>query len=417
MVDRQLAIRYYPLPAYSSDRSPQVRLGVYADLVYRADNGGVSTDRAFILFIGALAERLDELVVFGRLEPRAGRAPYSLPEGIRFVPLPHYARVTSLGALLRSVAAARRTFASELERLDAAWVFGPHPIALEFARLAHRRRVPIVLGVRQDFPRYVAHRLPSARWAWAVPAAHTLEHVFRLLARRVPTVVVGEALGADYRRGPAQHLHVLGISLVRRSDVVTADVALKKDWSGELRLLTVGRLDAEKNPLLLPQILARLREEPAAWRLVAVGEGPLAGDVAARAAELGVADRIELPGYVSHADGLADLYSTSHAFLHVSHTEGLPQVLFEAQAAGLPVVATDVGGVAAALGDGERGLLVSPADADAAAKACERLRREPALRNTLIRRGLEFARRESMETQLDGLVAFLKAHIGTNRVD
>ncbi len=394
-----------------------MRLGVYADLVYRADNGGVSTDRAFILFIGALAQRLDELVVFGRLDPRAGRAQYALPEGIRFVPLPHYARVASVRDLLRSIVGARRAFASEVERLDAAWVFGPHPIALEFARLAHRRRVPIILGVRQDFPRYIAHRLPGPWWAWAVPTAHALEYVFRLLARRVPTVVAGEALGAKYRRGAAHHVYVTGISLVKRSDVVPADEALTKDWSGELRLLTVGRLDAEKNPLLLPEILANLRDESAPWRLLVVGEGPLAEEIEVKAAELGVADQIELRGYVSHADGLADLYYRSHAFLHVSHTEGLPQVLFEAQAAGLPVVGTDVGGVAAALGHGERGLLVTPADAAAAARACERLRREPDLRNTLIRRGLEFARRESMETQLDGLVAFLKAHVSMNRDD
>jgi glycosyltransferase involved in cell wall biosynthesis len=224
-------------------------------------------------------------------------------------------------------------------------------------------------------------------------------------------VVVGEALGARYGHGTTQRIHVTGISLVPRADVVAADDAVKKDWSGELRLLSVGRLDAEKNPLLLPEILARVREQSAAWRLVAVGEGPLAAGIETRAAELGVADGLELPGYVSHADGLSELYYKSHAFLHVSHTEGLPQVLFEAQAAGLPVVATDVGGVAAALGHGERGLLVKPADAAAAAQACERLRREPELRNTLIRRGLEFARRESMETQLDELVTFLRSQI------
>jgi len=388
-----------------------VRLGLYADLVYRADNGGPSTDRSFILFIGALAEHLDELVVFGRLDPKAGRAPYAVPKQIRFVPLPYYARVTATGALLRSAAGARRVFARELKGLDAVWVFGPHPIALEFARLAHKRRVPVILGVRQDFPRYIAHRLPSRRWAWAIPTAHALEYVFRLLARRLPTVVVGEALGARYRHGTAQRIHVTGISLVSRAAVVPAHEAVKKDWSSELRLLSVGRLDAEKNPLLLPEILARVREQSAAWRLVAVGEGPLAAGIETRAAELGVADGLDLPGYVSHVDGLSELYHESHAFLHVSHTEGLPQVLFEAQAAGLPVVATDVGGVAAALGHGERGLLVKPADATAAAQACERLRLEPDLRNTLIRRGLDFARRESMETQLDGLVAFLRSQI------
>jgi len=390
-----------------------VRLGIYADLVYRADDGGLSTDRAFILFITALAERIDELVVFGRLDPKSGRAPYALPGRIRFVALPHYARVTSIGALLGGIAGARRTFAAELEQLDAVWVFGPHPVALEFVRLARARRVPVVLGIRQDFPAYIARRLPSRRWLWAIPAAHALDHVFRLLARRLPTVVVGEALGRKYGGTRDGRVHVVGISLVRRSAVATVEDVVRKDWSGELQLLSVGRLDNEKNPLLLPEILARLRDARAPWRLVAVGEGTLAPAVAARAAELGVVDDLALPGYVPHGDALLDLYQRSHAFLHVSLTEGLPQVLFEAQAAGLPVVATDVGGVAAALGHGERGLLVAPANASAAAKACERLRRDPELRNRLIRRGIEFARRESIESQLDRLVGFLEVHLRT----
>src|SRR5207248_8131325 len=52
-----------------------VRLGIYTDLVYRTHGGGVSTDRAFVLFLNALGERVDELVLFGRLDPTPGRAP------------------------------------------------------------------------------------------------------------------------------------------------------------------------------------------------------------------------------------------------------------------------------------------------------------------------------------------------------
>ena len=77
-------------------------------------------------------------------------------------------------------------------------------------------------------------------------------------------------------------------------------------------------------------------------------------------------------------DGLLDLYRSSHAFLHVSWTEGLPQTLFEAFAAGLPVVATAVGGVPAAVGDAA--LLVEPGDADPPAAELLRLAGDEALR-------------------------------------
>jgi glycosyltransferase involved in cell wall biosynthesis len=386
-----------------------VRLGIYADLAYRADSDGVSTDRAFILFIAALAERVDKLVLFGRLDPRPGRAPYVLPERIRFVPLPHYARATDVAAMLRGLRAAQRTFAATIESLDLGWIFGPHPVALEFVRVARARRLPVVLGIRQDFPAYIARRLPNHRRAWAVPAAHLLEGSFRLLARRIPSVVVGDALAQHYRG----NVHVTGISLVRRNAVADVGEALGKGWLGDIRLLSVGRLDGEKNPLLLADVAAHLRRNDSGWRLIVVGEGALAPAVVARARALDADDTLELRGYVPHGEELWQLYRSSHAFLHVSSTEGLPQVLFEAQAAGLPIVATAVGGVPDALGHGARGLLIPQEDAVAAAIACERLRGEPELRARLIRNGLEFARAESMESHLDRLVPFLEAQLGT----
>jgi glycosyltransferase involved in cell wall biosynthesis len=382
-----------------------VRLGIYADLLYRADRDGVSTDRAFILFVAALAERVDELVVFGRLHQEPGRAPYALPDRIRFVALPHYERVTSVGPMVRRLGAAARRFRRGVGGLDVVWIFGPHPVAFAFVGVARARRVPVVLGIRQDFPSYIARRLPSRRWLWAVPAAHLLERSFRAL--RLPVVVVGEDLAARYRG----RVHVTGISLVPRAAVADTADALGKDWSGELRLLSVGRLEPEKSPLLLPEIVALLRRE-APWRLVVAGEGRLAAAVAARARELGVEDAVDLRGYVPHGDALFELYRSSHAFLHVSSTEGVPQVLFEAQAAGLPIVATDVGGVAAALGHGARGLLVPRGDAAAVVRACERLRRNEELRERLIRGGLELARTETTEAQLDRLIPFLEEALG-----
>jgi glycosyltransferase involved in cell wall biosynthesis len=72
-------------------------------------------------------------------------------------------------------------------------------------------------------------------------------------------------------------------------------------------------------------------------------------------------------------------------------------------------VATDVGGVSAALAHGERGLLVPPGSAGAAAEALERLERDESLRRRLIERGLAHACTETMDKQLDRLHDFLTA--------
>jgi glycosyltransferase involved in cell wall biosynthesis len=131
----------------------------------------------------------------------------------------------------------------------------------------------------------------------------------------------------------------------------------------------VGRIEPEKNPLLLADVLQLLRERDARWRLEVIGEGRDRSALERRAEELGVVDSLELTGYVEAGEPLWQRYRSSHAFLHVSLTEGVPSVLFEAQAAGLPVVATDVGGVRTIVEHGRTGLLVPPRDAPAAASA------------------------------------------------
>lgn len=388
-----------------------LRLGVFSGDVYWRSGDVVSTDVAFVRFVAGLASRVDELVVFGRLVAEPGLSTNPLPSNVRFVPLPHYRRLTHVRAVLRARSGSRRTFEAELRRLDAVWVFGPHPLAFDLVRTARHRGVAVFLGVRQDFPRYVRHRLTGAPRLWGIPAAYFLDRAFVRQARRIPTIVVGDGV-QRYRRGEGDVL-VTGFSLVRREDIVPLDEALAKSWDGELRVLTVSRLEREKNPLLLPAVLAGLRLREGRWRLVVAGDGPMRGDLERRAAQLAVRGAIDMRGYVSHGPALLDLYRSAHVLLHVSRTEGLPQVLFEAAAAGLPIVATDVGGVGAAVADSDWALLVPPDDAEAAIAALERLRTDVRLRRRLIAKALDHVQTETMDDQLDELVAFFRAHART----
>jgi glycosyltransferase involved in cell wall biosynthesis len=389
----------------------RVRLGVYSDLVYRRDGASVSTDLSFVRLPAALPPRVDEVVVLGRLDPQPGSAPYVLPaQGVRFVALPHYPSVWDVGGVLRSVRGSLRVFRGELRRLDAVWLFGPHPLALLFALVARSARVPVVLGVRQDYPAYVARRLPGRGWAWAVGAAWLLDAAWRLLARTSPTVALGRALAERYRAGPAPVL-ATGFSLVRADEVVPLHDALAKSWDGELRVLSVGRLDPEKNPLLLLDVIEGLRRRDPRWRLAIVGDGSLRGELEDTVAARGLADAVDVRGNVPNGPELWAEYRRSHVFLHVSLTEGLPQVLFEAQAAGIPIVATAVGGVAAALDGGRTGLLVPPRDARAAVDAVDLLRTGADRRNRLIAAGLAAVAGETIEAQLDRFAEFVRAAV------
>jgi glycosyltransferase involved in cell wall biosynthesis len=379
-------------------------------MAYQSDGHAVYSNRAFVRFIADLPPRVAELVLLGRLDPITGGGHYPLPaESVRFVALPFYRKISSVRQMLGAVRESCRIFSAELDRLDAVWVFGPHPMAVLFGWIARRRGKTLILGLRQDYPRYIAGRLPGRRWLWAVPVAHALNGAFRRLAKRAPTVALGEELARSYAVGGP--VLATGFSLVTEHDLTAIDDAVQKSWDGDRQVLTVSRLDPEKNPLLLLEIIAKLRSGDPRWRLVIAGDGPLRAQLEAEIDRRDLRECVEMRGEVPNGLELWSLYRRSHAFLHVSLTEGLPQVLFEAQAAGIPIVATDVGGVSAALNGGKAGLLIRARDADAAVAALRALAESPGLRRRLIAAGLERVGTETREKQLDRIATFVGQNI------
>jgi len=384
-------------------RGEAVRLAVYSDFGYRRADGRLWAELPVVAFLAGLAEHVEHLTLVGRLDPAPERWRHEVPAGVGFAPLPYYPSLARPADAARALGRSLRRFWRVLDSVDAVWLLGPHPLVPPFAVLAALRRRPVALGVRQDFPAYVRHRHPGSRGLHL--AALALEGSHRLLARRCPTVVVGGDLARRYRR--ARRLLGVVVSLVPAREIAGPELPAARAWDGELRVLSVGRLDAEKNPLLLAEVLAQLRWRDRRWRLVIAGDGPLAGALAARLRELGVADHAHLRGYVAAADELAGLYRSSHVLLHCSWTEGVPQVLFEAFAARLPVVATAVGGVAEAAGGAA--LLIPPGDARAAARALERLAGSPELRGRLTEAAAARARAHSLEAEAARVAAFLGA--------
>jgi glycosyltransferase involved in cell wall biosynthesis len=143
------------------------------------------------------------------------------------------------------------------------------------------------------------------------------------------------------------------------------------------RIIGIGRFAYPKDFTTLLEALARV---PGPCHMVLVGDGPALPAVAAAVQKEGLSERVELLG--ARAD-IPELLSLSDVFVLSSRSEGFPVSILEAMAAGLPAVATDVGGVAEAVEDGETGFLVPPADSEALARALERLVSDADLRRRL----------------------------------
>jgi glycosyltransferase involved in cell wall biosynthesis len=185
---------------------------------------------------------------------------------------------------------------------------------------------------------------------------------------------------------PAEKIAVVpyGFDLDRRVRSDAATRARKRAEAGAdtdaFVIGWAGRLTAIKRPLDLVRAAAAVEGS----LLVLAGDGDLRGDVAALARELGVPERVRFLGYV---DDIGDWYAAFDAFLLTSLNEGTPVVAIEAQAAGVPVVATDAGGTRTVVADGETGFVVAIGDVDALAERLRRLRDDDALHARLAANG------------------------------
>src|SRR3954451_3393229 len=379
-----------------------MRLAGHTDAPYHRIDGAIHGEHAFTLFLLELASRLDGVVAVGRLDPAGDRGRYPLGSKVEFDPLPYYESLIHVRQVFRAAVGSLRRFWRLLGRVDAVWLLGPSAMQMGFLVLAVLRRRRIILGVRQDTRAYIANRHPEKRWVRIV--AFAMDAVWRASAMVCPVVVVGPELARNYRHAPA--LLEISASLVAQRQIVPVKQALARPYDSEpMRVLSVGRLEEEKNPLILADILAELSRDSDDWRISVCGEGPLRDPLADRLAALGLRADADVLGSVPSGPRLGSLYRDSHMFLHTSLTEGLPQVLLEAFAAGLPTVATDVGGVRQAVGDAV--LLVPPAEPDAAARALKTLRADSTARRRLVAAGNRYVTDRTIDRECDRVAAFM----------
>lgn len=147
------------------------------------------------------------------------------------------------------------------------------------------------------------------------------------------------------------------------------------------RILFLGRLCEGKGIFLLLEALAQLSRRHPEAHVVCAGDGDHA-TVRDAAKRLAVEDRVEILGWID-SKRKAALLATASVFALPSFAEGMPMSILEAMSAGLPIVATPVGGVPDAVADGEGGLLVPKGDPSALRDALGALLADPKLREAM----------------------------------
>ena len=215
---------------------------------------------------------------------------------------------------------------------------------------------------------------------WEVPYKPPIG---RLLDRWTPATIANSGAVKTYlvKKGlPADKVRVIynGVDL-SRFEAPATPAATKAELGIPLHHAVVGllsRLEPQKAPELFLEAAARLAPQWPAVSFLVIGGGSLLEELTRRAQALGLGDRVFFTGPRRDVPSLLGACDVS---VMCSVKEGMSNTVMESMAAGLPVVATPVGGNPELIEDGESGLLVPVGDAAAIAAGVDRLLRDPAL--------------------------------------
>lgn len=231
-----------------------------------------------------------------------------------------------------------------------------------------------------------------AAWSLGIPAVYTphcwsfvdgfpgaklylwAERIVRPFGKR--TIMVSNAERRDgirFRVGPDDHFVTVHNGM---PDIPTA--LLASPGRGTPRIVMVGRFEQQKDHESLLLALARIKHLP--WALDLVGDGPLKGKAEELVRSLKLQSRVVFHGYCKDVAGIL---SRAHVFALITNWEGFPRSIIEAMRAGLPVVATDVGGNAESVIEGVNGFVVKKKDVGSIARQLACLLKSPELRKRL----------------------------------
>jgi len=254
------------------------------------------------------------------------------------------------------------------------------------------------------FGRLVALTVPRSRRPVLVYTEHSLWNKAAVLTKTLNRATVGvdrallvvseaarDALPRALRSRARVVVH--GVDRTRFAVLPHQREVLRRDVRAELAIaddemlaLTVANLRSEKGYDVLLETARLCGVAGAPVRFVSVGRGPLEAELAEAARAAGLGERLLFLGTRTDT---ARLMAGADVFVLPSHQEGLPVALMEAMSAGLPVVATTVGGVPDVVTDGVEGLLVPPGRPDLLAQAVRRVAGDPALRSRLAEASLQ----------------------------
>jgi glycosyltransferase involved in cell wall biosynthesis len=344
-------------------------------------------------YVDSLAPYFDEVVlcVPVHAQPQALGSRITAAN-VTLAPLPDFPGPRQFYPMLPAILARLREW---VDRCDVINLRVPSPAAYFAFRIAKARRKPVFLLVVGDLQALLPHLgyRGIKHFIFKQYVAFE-ERAIALMTKTALTFTNGAAL-REKHQGAGRRIYETRTTTIHAEDIATRTDALS---GSRVRLLAVSRIDPRKGLRAIPEAVAALRKAGHDATIDIIG--PALGQNGERerevieqeAARLGIAGEVRFRGPMALGALIAAYRNYDVFVLPTKPGEGIPRVLLEAMANGLPVVTTAVAGIASLITHEQNGLLMSSGSPAAIVAAVERLIGDAALRQRLIANGYETAR-------------------------
>lgn len=321
---------------------------IFSDFIYERKGNSYFTDDSYLIFLNQVSSHFKKKTYLGRIgqhELKEKSFKISLDDE-DFVELPYYSSLKKLHCL--NIFKLFRLFQNirrAVKKSDVLWIAWPHPISLLILLFQIGKRKRVVLNVRCDLARLVKIRYKGFFRFLALRFIGFGNTLLSLFFKDVVVLTTGTELQDMYTKLVPQ-TYAIKNTIISRKDIFRPD----RKIIGPINLLSVGRLEPEKGIEYLLEAIPLVREK-CEVNLCVIGDGQNKNELTTLSKKLGIADAVKFHGHIPFGEELLHHYKRSDIFILPSLSEGLPRVVNEVRAFGLPIISTDVGGLKSELTD------------------------------------------------------------------
>jgi len=398
-----------------------MKLGVFINQGFYVNKKNIFTDISFIRFIESFSDYFDEIIIFApsRKEKINFKDYYKCSKYISLYSLPYFGNVIELvKKLIHVIKGTNRVLKKGVKTCDVMWIVGPHPLGILAYLKAKRYEVPIFYHIRGNILNDITVRYKGIKGLVASLYSKLMHRINIFLCKRVHTLVVGSELYSLYSSYSLK-VNFISPSLIERSDIEKSKINMRKRscFKNKINLLFVGRIEPEKGLECLFRALSDLNTNSVKrYNLHIIGSAQRGSEdkevlIKELANKLKINKYIKWLNYIPYGEILIRHYRDADIFILPSFAEGIPKTLYEAMMAGLPVIATKVGGITDVVKDRINGLLISPGSSVQIVENVKKIVNNEVLRDSLVTNAFKSAEKNTIEVSRDRLMSIFRKYL------